>query len=126
MSLLKTIIFLLLLAKPVKIDDLAKKMIKLSGLKVLNDDNPDGDIEITYTGLRPGEKLFEELLVGDNVTKTENKLIMRAREEKLDWDFLKPILIELEEASLMSDELKVRELLIKIVPNFKPQFKLDG
>ena len=58
-------------------------MIKLSGLEVKDESNPDGDIEIKYTGLRPGEKLFEELLIGDNTIETDNALIMRAREDML-------------------------------------------
>jgi len=105
----------------VKIYDLAVKMIHLSGLQVLDDNNPDGDIEIMYTGLRPGEKLYEELLVGDNVTDTENKLIMRANETMIDWDNLKPMLNELEEASINAEHKKIRKLLKQIVPQFKPQ-----
>ena len=75
---------------------LAKKMIKLSGLEVKDESNPDGDIEIKYTGLRPGEKLFEELLIGDNTIDTDNPLIMRAKEDMLPWDELKPILENLK------------------------------
>ena len=76
-------VFVLNMGKPVKIYDLAKKMIHLSGLQVLDKSNPNGDIEIIFTGLRPGEKLFEELLVGNNVVNTKNKLIMRASEEMI-------------------------------------------
>jgi len=93
-------------------------MVQLSGLQVLDDNNPDGDIEIMYTGLRPGEKLYEELLVGKNITKTENKLIMSAKEEMIDWENLKPILNELNEASINTDLARIRELLKKIVPEF--------
>jgi FlaA1/EpsC-like NDP-sugar epimerase len=114
-------VFVLDMGKPVKIYDLALKMIQLSGLQVLDDNNPDGDIEIKYTGLRPGEKLYEELLVGDNITKTENKLIMRAQEKMIDWDNLKPMLNELEEASINDEHEKIRKLLKQIVPQFKPQ-----
>ena len=99
-------------------------MIQLSGLQVLDDNNPDGDIEITYTGLRPGEKLYEELIVGNNVSETENKLIMRAQEEMMDWEKLKPILDELNEASINAESKKIRELLIRIVPEFKPNFHI--
>ncbi len=70
-------------------------MIHLSGLEVKDDVHPDGDIEIKYTGLRAGEKLYEELLIGDNVSETDNPLIMRAQEEMLSWDELKPVLDEL-------------------------------
>ena len=113
-------VFVLDMGEPVKIYDLAVKMIQSSGLQVLDENNPDGDIEIKYTGLRPGEKLYEELLVGNNVTETENKLIMRAQEEMIDWDNLKPILNELNEASINAEQEKIRELLIQIVPEFNP------
>jgi FlaA1/EpsC-like NDP-sugar epimerase len=95
-------------------------MIQLSGLQVLDDNNPDGDIEIMYTGLRPGEKLYEELLVGNNVTETENKLIMRAQEEMIDWDNLKPMLNELNEASINTELARIKKLLTQIVPEFNP------
>ena len=113
-------VFVLDMGEPVKIYDLAVKMIQLSGLQVLDDNNPDGDVEIMYTGLRPGEKLFEELLVGNNVTQTENKLIMRAQEEMIDWANLKPLLNELNEASNNTELGRIRELLIQIVPEFNP------
>ena len=73
-----------------------------------------------YTGLRPGEKLYEELIVGDNITTTENKLIVCAKEEMIDWENLKPILNELNEASINTDLARIRELLVKIVPEFNP------
>jgi len=114
-------VFVLDMGEPVKIYDLAVKMIQLSGLQVLDDNNPDGDIEIMYTGLRPGEKLYEELLVGNNVIETENKLIMRANEEMIDWENLKPILNELNEASINTELARIRELLIQIVPEFNPK-----
>jgi len=114
-------VFVLDMGKPVKIYDLAVKMIQLSGLQVLDDNNPDGDIEIKYTGIRPGEKLYEELLVGDNVIETENKLIMRANEKMIDWDNLKPMLNELEEVAINAEHEKIRKLLKRIVPQFKPQ-----
>ena len=84
--------FVLDMGEPVRILDLARKMIRLSGLKVKDKLNPNGDIEIRYTGLRPGEKLYEELLIGDNVSETSNPMIMRAKEEMLAWDELKLIL----------------------------------
>ena len=114
-------LFLLDMGKPVRILDLAKKMIRLSGLKVKDKLNPNGDIEIQYTGLRAGEKLYEELLIGDNVSETENPMIMRAKEEMLAWDDLKLILDELEKAVDRGDQDKLRQLLIKAVPGFKPQ-----
>ena len=83
--------------------------------------NPNGDIEIQYVGLRPGEKLYEELLVGENVTKTENALIMRAEEVMMDWESLKPKLIELEKASINIQNKRVRDILLKLVPEFDPK-----
>jgi len=118
-------VFVLDMGKPVKIDDLAKKMIRLSGLEVKDDAHPEGDIEITYTGLRPGEKLYEELLIGDNVSHTDNSLIMRAQEELLTWDELEPILNNLQTAIQDCDQHKLRELLIELVPGFKPQCEIS-
>jgi len=114
-------VFVLDMGKPVKIKDLAEKMIRLSGLKVKDDLHPDGDIEIKYTGLRAGEKLYEELLIGDNVSKTDNALIMRAKEDKLDWNELKPSLKKLFFATNSFDHENIRKLLLEIVPGFKPQ-----
>ena len=118
-------VFVLDMCQPVKINDLAKKMIRLSGLEVADKNNPDGDIDIIYTGLRPGEKLFEELLVGDNVFKTENTLIFRAQEEMISWEILEPILKNLEAAANNSDDVKVRSLLKKIVPEFNPNYSIE-
>ena len=117
-------VFVLDMGSPVRIYDLAVKMIKMSGLKVCDEQNPEGDIEIAYTGLRPGEKLYEELLVGDNVSSTQNSLIMSAKEKMIDWDVLKPILNRLQESALSSDQSNIRSLLIEIVPEFKPQSKI--
>ena len=114
-------IFVLDMGEPVRIVDLARKMVRLSGLKVKDKLHPDGDIEIQFTGLRPGEKLYEELLIGDNVFETYNPMIMRAEEELLAWDDLKLIIDELEQAVDKSDQDKLRQLLIKAVPGFKPQ-----
>ena len=114
-------VFVLDMGEPVRIYDLATKMIQLSGLQVLDEDNLDGDIEIKCIGLRPGEKLYEELLMGDNISQTNSSLIMRAEESMLDWEDLKPILDQLNEAINNSDQEKVRELLIEAVPEFKPQ-----
>jgi len=114
-------VFVLDMGKPIRIADLAKKMIHLSGLKVKDETNPDGDIEIKYTGLRPGEKLYEELLIGDNVLETDNPMIMRAQENMLAWDDLKSIMDGLELAIEKCDQQMLRELLIKAVPEFKPQ-----
>ena len=92
-------VFVLDMGKPVKIKELAEKMIQLSGLHVKDELHTDGDIEIIYTGLRAGEKLYEELLIGDNVSKTENPLIMRAKEDMINWEELKIYLDELFNSS---------------------------
>jgi len=117
-------VFVLDMGKPVEIKDLAEKMIRLSGLKVKDELNPNGDIEIKYTGLRAGEKLYEELLIGDNVSETENSLIMRAKEDKINWSVLKPLLENLFVASANFDHDIIRKFLIEIVPGFKPQSKI--
>jgi FlaA1/EpsC-like NDP-sugar epimerase len=109
------------MGKPVKIFDLAIKMIHLSGLEVKSESNPSGEIEIKITGLRPGEKLFEELLIGDNVSKTRHPMIMRAKEEMVPWDELSVILKSLEGAAKSSNQEALRSLLIEIVPGFQPQ-----
>ena len=114
-------VFVLDMGKPVHIQDLAEKMIHLSGLKVKDKLNPNGDIEIKYTGLRAGEKLYEELLIGDNVSETANPLIMRAREDKHDWDKLNILLENLKSVNDSEDHEKLRNLLIEIVPGFNPQ-----
>jgi len=114
-------VFVLDMGKPIKIFDLATKMIYLSGLEVRNESNPNGEIEIKITGLRPGEKLFEELLIGDNVSKTKHPMIMRAKEEMLSWDELSVILNSLEGAVADSNQEVLQSLLIQIVPGFKPQ-----
>mgnify|MGYP001567204581 CR=1 FL=1 len=118
-------VFVLDMGKPVRINDLAEKMIRLSGLEVKDESHPVGDIEIKYTGLRAGEKLYEELLIGDNVSNTDNSLIMRAEEELLTWDELNPILDELKIAVIDCNHFKLRELLIQIVPDFKPQCEIS-
>ena len=117
-------VFVLDMGEPVRIVDLAKKMIRLSGLKVKDKFHPDGDIKIEFTGLRPGEKLYEELLIGDNISETDNPMIMRAEEEMLAWDDLKLIIDELERAIDSCDQDKLRQLLIKAVPGFKPQCEI--
>jgi FlaA1/EpsC-like NDP-sugar epimerase len=117
-------VFVLDMGDPIKIYDLAVKMVQLSGLRICDENNPNGDIEIKYTGLRPGEKLYEELLVGDNSFQTENKLILRASEGMLSWEELEPLIADLEAAIKDSNQFLIREVLRKIVPEFQPQSKI--
>lgn len=91
-------VFVLDMGEPVKIIDLAKRMIHLSGLEIKDDNCPDGDMEIQYTGLRPGEKLFEELLIGDNVVGTEHSRILRAEECCLSWKDTEVLISDIKHA----------------------------
>ncbi|BBU68002.1 nucleotide sugar epimerase/dehydratase WbpM [Fluviibacter phosphoraccumulans] len=109
------------MGEPVKIVDLAKRMIHLSGFSHKDEANPGGDIEIQFTGLRPGEKLYEELLIGDNTLPTSHSRIMRAAEHSLRWDELEPLLFELEAAIKAENSDVIRLLLKKAVPEFNPQ-----
>lgn len=109
------------MGEPVKIVDLAKRMIHLSGFSHKDEDNPGGDIEIQFTGLRPGEKLYEELLIGDNTFPTSHTRIMRAAEHTLSWAELEPLLFELEAAIKAENSDAIRALLKKAVPEFNPQ-----
>ncbi|MDP3816912.1 nucleoside-diphosphate sugar epimerase/dehydratase [Pseudomonas sp.] len=114
-------VFVLDMGQPVKIATLAEKMIHLSGLSVRSDRNLHGDIAIEFTGLRPGEKLYEELLIGDNVSPTEHPMIMRANEEHLPWEAFKKALSELLMAVERDDYDRVRQLLRETVSGYKPE-----
>jgi FlaA1/EpsC-like NDP-sugar epimerase len=113
-------VFVLDMGESVKIADLAEKMIKLSGLTVKTDKNPHGDIEIKCTGLRPGEKLFEELLIGDNVSGTDHERIMTAQEVMLDWNELEPLLNKLDKACHDFDHHLIRDILLNAPTGFNP------
>ena len=117
-------VFVLDMGEPVRIYDLAIKMINLSGLEVLDEDNSEGDIEIKFTGLRPGEKLYEELLIGKNTSKTDNELIMRAKEDMINWEDLNSLLEQLKDSLKGGEYEIIRELLIKMVPEFSPQSQI--
>ncbi|MDH5631329.1 MAG: polysaccharide biosynthesis protein, partial [Gammaproteobacteria bacterium] len=118
-------VFVLDMGKPVLINDLAKKMIRLSGLTVKDDKNPNGDIEIRYTGLRPGEKLYEELLIGgDNISGTDHSRILRAKEFCLEWQELKVIIDQLDIACSEGNANGIRKLLIEAPTGFKPNSDL--
>ncbi|KQO28878.1 hypothetical protein ASF15_14265 [Pseudomonas sp. Leaf83] len=114
-------VFVLDMGEPVKIADLAEKMIRLSGLTVRDERNPHGDISIEFTGLRPGEKLYEELLIGEDVKPTEHPMIMRAEEDMLPWDELKARLQALLAAVSEDDYARVRVLLRETVHGYVPE-----
>lgn len=113
-------VFVLDMGKPVKILDLARRMVHLMGLSVQDEKNPDGDIEIRFTGLRPAEKLYEELLIGTDVAGTEHQRILRANEEYLEPDELNPLLGQLWDASMALDAEAARLVLLKAVSGYKP------
>jgi len=117
-------VFVLDMGEPVRIVDLAKRMIHLSGFSQKSESQADGDIEITYTGLRPGEKLYEELLIGDNVSTTKHQKIMRAQEKVIPWSELGNILQQLEQAN-DSDCQLVRNILTQYVDGFVPQCEIE-
>ena len=113
-------VYVLDMGKPVKIMDLARRMVHLSGLEVRDEQHPDGDIAIEIVGLRPGEKLFEELLIGENVEGTSHPLIMRAYEHELPWARINELLAKMDEASRTFDYERVLALLGSLVEEYSP------
>lgn len=112
-------VFVLDMGEPVRIVDLACSMIRLSGLSVRDADNPDGDIAIIETGLRPGEKLYEELLIGNNPDKTKHPRIFRASEDSWSWAELKQELMQLDEATRQrGDACEALRIISRLVPEF--------
>ena len=118
-------VFVLDMGEPVRILDLAKRNIHLSGFSEKDAEHPDGDIEIIYTGLRPGEKLYEELLIGDNVSDTPHQKIMRAQEQVIPWAELSLILQELEQFNDAGNCQRVQDILMTHVAGFKPQCGIE-
>jgi FlaA1/EpsC-like NDP-sugar epimerase len=118
-------VFLLDMGRPVRIEDLARRMIHLMGLTVRDERDPDGDIAIEYTGLRPAEKLYEELLIGDNAMGTEHPMIMRALEESLPWERTRDCFDQLLNAVKEFDCKRVRDLLMDNVAGYKPNNGVD-
>jgi FlaA1/EpsC-like NDP-sugar epimerase len=110
---------------PIRIVDLAKRMIHLSGLQIKDEAHPAGEIEISYTGLRSGEKLYEELLIGDDVIETIHPGIMRAQEQIIPWSKLEQMLQILEQASLEDDFEQIRLILKQAVSGFVPQCEIN-
>ncbi|MGL5391082.1 MAG: polysaccharide biosynthesis protein [Shewanella sp.] len=113
-------VFVLDMGQPVRIMELAKRMIRLSGLTLRDEQRPDGDIAIEVTGLRPGEKLYEELLIGDDARGTEHPRIMVAQENWLPWLRLRPLLASLDEACHSFDQQQVRDILMHAPAAFEP------
>jgi UDP-N-acetylglucosamine 4,6-dehydratase len=113
-------IFLLDMGKQVQVLDLAKDMISLSGMTIKDKNNLNGDIEIIFTGLRPGEKLYEELLIDQEALPTEHEKIMKTKEKGLEWDALEKHILELDEAVINFDIEKIREIFLKTVSGYSP------
>ena len=117
-------VYVLDMGEPVKIYDLARRMVELSGLRVRDNDFPSGDIDIKVVGLRPGEKLYEELLIGNNPKKTQHERIMKASEQFIPWDELTPWLNRLKEAAENSDVMMIRNLFKNLIPEYIPEKKV--
>ena len=113
-------VFVLDMGEPVKIIDLARRMVHLSGLTVRDEETQDGDIAVEIVGLRPGEKLYEELLIGENVEGTSHPLIMRAYEHELPWPMLADKLGRLDEACQSFEYEQVLEMLGELVQEYAP------
>ena len=114
-------VFVLDMGESVKINDLAKRMIRLSGYSVGDENDPDPySIDIKYVGLRPGEKLYEELILGNDLEPTENQKVFKANEEFIEWGEVEKMITEIEQASKDESSDKIKSLMIKYVTDFKP------
>ncbi len=113
-------VFVLDMGESVKITDLATKMISLAGLQLKDEDNPEGDIELEYLGLRPGEKLYEELLIGDNVSGTRHSRIMQASEEFIGLAELEQLLDSLQVVLSDDNIIDIKQSLTTIVSGYTP------
>jgi FlaA1/EpsC-like NDP-sugar epimerase len=116
-------VFVLDMGEPISIKKLAEKMINLSGLEIKSPSNLDGDIEIIYTGIRPGEKLYEELFISENCLPTINPLILTANEEMLTWSELEEVISDLDAAIDQNNHIVLREILIRVISEFKPSIE---
>lgn len=119
-------VFVLDMGEPIRILELARRMVALAGLTVRSPEHPEGDIDITFTGLRPGEKLYEELLIGDNPLPTSHPRILRAQEERFEWQALHSRLEELQAAVQAGDLQRMRSLLKGLVPGYQPDAAAGG
>lgn len=113
------------MGEPVRIVDLARRMIQLMGFQVRDAQSPKGDVAIQFTGLRPGEKLYEELLIGDGVTATQHPMIMSAREISRSWTEIRKILAEMDRACQDFDCDSIRELLLRAVSGYKAHSDIE-
>ena len=116
-------VFVLDMGDPIKILDLAYRMIHLSGLKPIDNNNPDGDIKIKFTGLRPGEKLYEELLIGDDVIQSKHPRIMQAREEKLSLNKVEDFIDKIKKSRDLQNENIIKDLLLENVKGYTTEFE---
>ncbi len=112
------------MGEPVRIYDLAKRMVHLAGLKLKDKANPNGDIEIQITGLRPGEKLYEELLIGSNESRTEHARIRAAKEQFLSWSATMLLLNSLDVACQSFDQQMLRQILLDAPTGFAPSSEI--
>ena len=116
-------VFVLDMGDPIKILDLAYRMIHLSGLKPIDNNNPDGDIKIKFTGLRPGEKLYEELLIGDDVIQSKHPRIMQAKEEKLSLEKVLDFIEKIKKSRDLQNENIIKDLLLENVKGYTTEFE---
>ena len=119
-------VFVLDMGEPVKILDLAKRMAQLSGQTIRDSQNPNGDIKITIMGLRPGEKLYEELLIGNDPKPTVHPRIIKANEDTVPWDILVPLLIKLRHAAVQNDTEALKLILTQWVQGYAPASHSEG
>jgi FlaA1/EpsC-like NDP-sugar epimerase len=117
-------VFVLDMGEPVKIYDLARRMVHLSGLSIRDTDDPYGDIEIRFSGLRPGEKLYEELLIGDDVLGTRHPRIMKANESSIPQEEFELQLARLQRACIENDHQVIMDILLTCVSGFEPESEI--
>lgn len=118
-------VFLLDMGQPVKILDMARRMVELSGMSIRDAANPDGDIELQITALRPGEKLYEELLIGNNPLPTKHPRVMKGHEDCPSWPELSEYLDELMSAVETREPYTIKQTLRRLVPEYRPELKFD-